>query len=359
MRGAILKVLGTILLCAVSWTACQSESMLTESTHSPTATPWIITATPGPTSTPWIVTPTPRPTAGPTATATPQAQFIPPTPSGPGICGRTPEVQDAIIEQLKLRSCQLITEPELFRIRALGIKGVDLKAGDFAGLLNLESLKVVLSRSRYSPSDGQLSAIPAGTFTDSRIADLRIGESSANSHPVTIEDGAFDGAHVESLSIHLAVGSRLGQLPSRLPESVKHLSVIADLRTLDWTVFQTLPMLESLTMTHKDVPENGSYDDVYIDIPVGAFAGNPMLILLGLRDSGSGNRATYRVGVGLMAKHEHLAHVDIQRLSLRGPQPDGVPIRLHPDSPAADYVAEQGTREWSGWENGHSFRIGS
>jgi len=337
----------------------------------PTSTPWVVTATPGPTSTPWIVTTTPRPTARPTATPAPEARFIPPTPSGPGICGRTPEVQQALIETLKIASCRLITEHELYRIRDLpDIRAPELKAGDFAGLVNLYSLSVEVQRSE----DGTPAVIPAGAFADSRIKHLQIGSPpNSNSH-ATIEDGAFGGAYVESLSVSLATEGPIydrqgeitghhapGRLPDRLPESLIRLSVRGDIRRLDWRVFQTLPELENLSLTHDQGRSGPSHEGTatpfVIALPTGAFDGNPKLKALELEVDSSYGTGTYRIDVVLLAEHEHLVQVFIAGLDIRGPKPDGLPIRLHPDSPAAAYVAEQGTREWNDWQDGRDFRL--
>ena len=132
----------------------------------------------------------PRPTARPTATPTPPARSISATPSGPGICGRTPEIQQALIETLKIASCRLITEHELYRIRDLpDIRAPELRAGDFSGLVNLDSLSVqVRTLERLNPP-----VIPAGAFTGSRIKQLALSASSDSDTHATFEDGAFDG----------------------------------------------------------------------------------------------------------------------------------------------------------------------
>ena len=81
-------------------------------------------------------TPTSEPTTPPTAIV-----IAPPT--GPGICGRTPEVQGALLTALGLHQCSVVTGPELLRIRDLGVGG-SLKTGDLSGLHNLKTLSVSL-----------------------------------------------------------------------------------------------------------------------------------------------------------------------------------------------------------------------
>ena len=94
---------------------------------------------PGPVRSPAIA---PTTTPWPTATATPDTGDI---------CYRTPEVQQAILDTLELRACQVVTTPELFRIRSLTqyqstspatINAPAFKPGDFAGLTNLERLEI-------------------------------------------------------------------------------------------------------------------------------------------------------------------------------------------------------------------------
>ena len=59
------------------------------------------------------------------------------------ICGRNPELQWAIIERLKISSCQVINASELFRLRELRVQTeVPLQAGDFADIPNLTELEV-------------------------------------------------------------------------------------------------------------------------------------------------------------------------------------------------------------------------
>ena len=303
----------------------------------------------------------------PTATPTPLARFIPATPSGPGICGRTPEVQQALIETLKIASCRLITEHELYRIRDLpDIRAPELRAGDFSGLVNLDSLSVqVRTLEGINPP-----MIPAGAFTGSRIKQLAISASNDSDTHATFEDGAFDGGHIQSLSIYLAGGGPLydgygelagyrnpGRLPDSLPESLTWLRVSGDLRSLDWRIFQALLALEYLSLIHDQERSQGTPPAVVIALPTDAFDDNPRLRGLELVGDSSWVTGTFRLSTGLLAQHEHLAHVAISKLILRGPQTDGLPIQIHPDSPAATYVAEQGLRNWSDWQSGGAFRL--
>ena len=79
------------------------------------------------------------PTAAPTPTTVPTAT---PLPESVGICYRTPEVQDWIIQQLQIPSCRVITEPELYRITDHLYVNAQLKPGDLAGLVNVPAVAI-------------------------------------------------------------------------------------------------------------------------------------------------------------------------------------------------------------------------
>lgn len=84
-------------------------------------------------------------TASPVPTATPMPTPVPtatPLPEGVGICYRTPEVQDWIIQQLNIPSCRVITEPELYRITDRLYVNAPLKPGDLSGLVNVPAVDI-------------------------------------------------------------------------------------------------------------------------------------------------------------------------------------------------------------------------
>lgn len=120
---------GALLLAAL---ACETEAPPTTApvpaaTAAPISAP-VAAATPSP-----VPTATARPTPVPTAT---------PLPEGVGICYRTPEVQEWIIQQLQIPSCRLITEPELYRIKAEFRVNAELRPGDLSGLANVPSVYI-------------------------------------------------------------------------------------------------------------------------------------------------------------------------------------------------------------------------
>ena len=89
--------------------------------------------------------PTPTPFMFPTSAPTP----IPaptPTPGPPGICDRSPQIQEILLKTLDNTLCQEITHHELFRITALpAITMPRAQPGDFHGLTNLTQLRLTLS----------------------------------------------------------------------------------------------------------------------------------------------------------------------------------------------------------------------
>ena len=76
-----------------------------------------------------------------------------------GICGRTPEVQEGLIDALAIGSCQAINADELYRVRALTVSARTVAPGDFAGMPNLRVLH--LGFRTWNPDELSL---PAGIF---------------------------------------------------------------------------------------------------------------------------------------------------------------------------------------------------
>ena len=76
---------------------------------------------------------TPKASTGPT----------PVTLAGPGICGRTPEIQNKLINQLGIRSCRMINDTELYRVREIDFSTRSIKPGDLTGFVNLKTLTIL------------------------------------------------------------------------------------------------------------------------------------------------------------------------------------------------------------------------
>ena len=75
---------------------------------------------------------TPKASTGPT----------PVTIAGPGICGRTPEIQNKLINELRIPSCRMINDTELYRVREISFDTESIKPGDLTGFVNLKTLRI-------------------------------------------------------------------------------------------------------------------------------------------------------------------------------------------------------------------------
>ena len=75
---------------------------------------------------------TPKAGPGPTPVSIP----------GPGICGRTPEIQNTLINELNIASCRAINDTELYRVREISFDTESIKPGDLTGFVNLKTLKI-------------------------------------------------------------------------------------------------------------------------------------------------------------------------------------------------------------------------
>ena len=201
-----------------------------------------ITAMQGGTLSPRLVA-TPSPTSRPTST---------PTPASGDICYRTPEVQKAILQELDLRSCQVVTPGELFRVQELSsggsraIAAAGLKPGDFAdlpnlkylylqvgevpetgvfdGLTGLESLQLELW---IAPDDSENERVrlPESMFASlPQLQVLKI-ETSQNGY-LRFQNGTLDGlAHIKALDVRGAEGYTRGALDG-----------LENLQCLTWTL---------------------------------------------------------------------------------------------------------------------------
>ena len=115
---------------------------------------------------------------------------------GDGICGRTPEVQEAILMTLRLSSCRFVTDEELYRVtywRYLsGEKANDIdwvtppQPGDFDGLVNLR---------RPIDIDGDFTLVKGAFQGLNSLKELRV-------YVRGVESGAFQGLPaLESLEV--------------------------------------------------------------------------------------------------------------------------------------------------------------
>ena len=70
-------------------------------------------------------------------------------PTGPGICGRSPEIQRTLLAHLNISLCHAVTTPELFRITEFGVAMNSAQQGDFEGLVNVQHMSI--SANKFEP----------------------------------------------------------------------------------------------------------------------------------------------------------------------------------------------------------------
>ncbi len=117
---------------------------------------------------------TPKASTGPT----------PVTIAGPGICGRTPEIQNKLISQLGIRSCRMINDTELYRVRKIGFNTKSIKPGDLTGFVNLKTLEFFGLNEPMTP----------GVFTGlESLTSLRIDMRLLEEETAAFGAGAFQG----------------------------------------------------------------------------------------------------------------------------------------------------------------------
>ena len=277
VRGKLLKGIQWLVAAgAISiFLACGTESP-TAAPH-PTAIPTPLP--PEPTST-VAATATQAPTATVAATAT-QVPPTPPQPTPPleaedGICWRNPEVQEAIIERLKIQSCQIINAGELFRLRELQVDtAAPLQPGDFADMPNLLSLEVRIQEPlppgvfvgldglenlliqafnlNYPLNEEEMSGLVMPKAFDGlgNLKSLRIGRGSAT--PTLLEPGTLDGLEqLETLRVDGVIGVKSG-------------------------AFDNLPALQELRLSALRIPDPNTGESERPILPPGTFKALPAL----------------------------------------------------------------------------------
>ncbi len=144
------------------------------------------------------------------------------------ICNRTPEVQQALIAQLGILSCQLITPEELYRVQRFRIIAESVKAVDFADMPNLRHLKVQASQ---------------------------------------LEQGTFVSLDLESLTLALgSKGFRLTQKHLEGLESLPHLKLDGKYG-VGPSAFDTLVALEYLSIGHSGDGVQGLHSRSFESLP--------------------------------------------------------------------------------------------
>ena len=229
----------------------------------------------------------------------PEATGLPVTPT-PGICDRTQQVQDEILNRLSaVSACAAVTVADLASVLILVMEEksiTSLKADDFAGLTAVTTIEVAYN---------QLGALPAKLFSGlTTLQHLNIQDSGVTTLPAD----AFSG--LTALTSLFLDGNKVGSLPANQFSGLRNLRAIqlgsigmtelpaglfsglSELRDLDVSgneltslpagVFSGLSKLESLKLGVNQLTSTS--------LPDGVFSGLTGLIkleLLGNPDDGS------------------------------------------------------------------------
>ena len=180
----------------------------------------------------------------------------------PGICGRTAQVREAILDELAdIEDCSLVSASHLNGIGRLNLTHPDaediaaLQAGDFEGLFNLYRLDL---------DHNELTGLPGGVFDNlHNLEHLSLSYNGLTELP----GGVFDNLH--SLE-HLSLGANeLTGLPGGVFDSLQSLQYLYlngnDLTGLREGVFDSLHSLEDLHLNRNDLTElpEGVFDSLH------------------------------------------------------------------------------------------------
>ena len=263
------------------------------------------------------------PTTTPLPDSTPELATIP-TPSGPGICGRSPEVQNAILQILNISLCRVVTEGELFRIAGLWVEMDTAKAGDFHGLVNVEVLVIQATNVEPGALTGlesltklQLTIKDDGSMGAGAIQGLqRLEEMTlgvgANGR---IEPGTFQRlSNLETLQVSLE-----GNLPDEDTYSTPDFDGMPNLKhiNIQWyetgivssTPFGNLPNLESaeISIQFRDYDETEGKE---LQIPGNMFENNTKVKKIQLSVSAP-DRMLVKATEGLFSNNPLLEDIQI------------------------------------------------
>ena len=170
--------------------------------------------------------------------------------SSPGICDRTPQVRDKLLEITKVSSCESVTQRDLDEVafRGLYLEGAGiarLRVGDFDGLGSLTVLSL---------HDNQLSTLPKGIFRGlSSLERLFLDDNELSALPKEI--------FVESDSLqYLGMsGNRLSTLPVEIFGGTSTLQNLGlgdnRLSGLPEDIFRGLSSLEQLHLHNNQLAE--------------------------------------------------------------------------------------------------------
>ena len=214
-----------------------------------------------------------RPAETPDPTKQPPPTDLPREIADSGICGRTPEIQEKLIEMLQIRSCQVINAAELYRVRKFSASAISFKVGDFDDLPNLTSLSIRMSQGTLEP----------GIFQD--LHSLHSLEINSGSPPtIRLNKDTFKGLnnlivldidyvehlpeealdHLQQLK-RLNISSLQGDIPNRALDKLQNAESIgigaydgenSNPRTLPSDFLKYLPELRQVSISREYLPDS-------------------------------------------------------------------------------------------------------
>ena len=209
--------------------------------------------------------------------------------NGHGVCGRTPQVRDALVVATNSDSCAAVTADDLARVNLLDLVPraetdtpiAALRAGDFDGLSGLQYLLLSQNSLRTLPSqvfagapglvvldlgDNALTNLPAGAFAGLRnLETLALpGNRLANL------SGSVLGDTPRLLSLDMSANG-IAELPSGLLRNVPNLEQLVlranNLEAWPSDAIRDLDRLQEVDMLNNELSQ----------LPRGAFDGHPQL----------------------------------------------------------------------------------
>ena len=205
-----------------------------------------------------------------------------------GICDRTAQVRDKLLEATGVTACGQVTPGQLAAVTLLDLRrtGIhDLQARDFNGLSSLTGLSLSENRlttvpegiftglsslERLEMAGNALSSLPEGVFAKlSRLTWLDLGSNALTALP----EGIFSGlASLETLWMN---GNSLTELPEAVFRGLSHLQVLLlsdnSIASLPEGIFQGLSRLEELRLDGNRLAAlpPGLLDDTLSELGIG------------------------------------------------------------------------------------------
>ncbi len=191
------------------------------------------------------------------------------TPTDAGICGRTQQVQDALVAAIsEVSDCANVTDTHLAGISgALDLHDqsiASLQAGDFAGLTSLTTLRL---------NSNQLSTLPTNAFSGlTTLTTLYLNSNQLSTLPAAISG-------LTSLTQLYLNDNRLSTLPTNAFSGLTSLTTLSlsanELSTLPTNAFSGLTSLTTLSLNGNELST----------LPANAFSGLTLLTTLYLKSN--------------------------------------------------------------------------